>query len=236
MSDPAHIVDAVIACLGPGTFRGSSVLVTSGGTRERIDAARCLANYSSGKMGHALARAAYYLGADVTCITTVRENNLPRAIKTLYAESAEQMFSAVKENFGKTDIAIMAAAVADHRPSAQKSGKIKKKDLTSIKLVQNPDILEYMGKNRENRLIVGFALETKNGLKEARKKLLKKKCHIMALNNPLKPGSGFGGDTNIVTLVDAKKNTVVFPKMEKIQVAIKIMEHIVKFQKRKNLK
>lgn len=232
MSEPVSIVDAVITTLMPKPLAGKKVLVTAGGTRERIDAARCLTNYSSGKMGHALARAAAYLGAGVTLVNAAKTADVPDSVKVVSVESALDMFETVKAFFPETDMVLMAAAVADHRPARVSREKIKKADLSALRLVQNPDILEYLGKNKKpSQFILGFAVETRDALSAAHRKLLRKKCDLIALNNPNMQGSGFGEDTNIITLVDARRNTLPFPKMPKTDAALKIIDRILAFRK-----
>ncbi|MFH1760323.1 MAG: phosphopantothenoylcysteine decarboxylase, partial [bacterium] len=163
----------------------------------------------------------------VTLISTVEDQTLPGSIKKIMVCSARDMLEAVKKYFSLMNIIIMAAAVADHRPKSFSDKKIKKELIRSVELVKNPDILEYMGKNKSGQFILGFALENENGIENAYKKLLKKKCDLIAYNNPCVEGSGFGEETTIVSLIDIKKNIIEYPKLSKTVLARKVLFKIV---------
>ncbi len=161
-------------------------LITSGGTREYIDKVRFISNASSGRMGNALVRAAMGAGHKVTLITTQTTQRTPSGIKTIEVETAAQMFSAVKKNFGRCDCLIMAAAVSDYTPAKPAKGKIKKTDRPlAIRLKPTADILAWAGRSKKkNQIVVGFALEDKAVRSGAEKKLKDKKLDMVIANTP----------------------------------------------------
>jgi phosphopantothenoylcysteine synthetase/decarboxylase len=166
-------------------------LITSGPTREFIDPVRFITNASSGRMGRALAASALKKGFRVIFISGPTGLKPPAGVKSFAVDSAREMFSRVKASLGRSDIVIGAAAVADYRPQKQSREKIKKRGSTlSLRLVKNPDVIEYAGKNKGNRVVVGFALESENLLKNAKKKLLKKNLDIIVANRPNAIGGG----------------------------------------------
>lgn len=184
-------------------LQGKKILVTAGATREKIDPVRFISNHSSGKMGFAIARAAMLRGAEVTVISAHTDVEPPKFVKVIKAESAEDMFSAVKENMDSADIIIKAAAVADYMPVDVSDSKIKKSggDM-SIPLKRTADILKYIGENRrDNQVICGFSMETDNVIENSQKKLESKKCDMICANSLKKAGAGFGTDTNIITMI-----------------------------------
>ncbi|HEG44709.1 MAG TPA: phosphopantothenoylcysteine decarboxylase [Phycisphaerales bacterium] len=161
------------------------ILITAGGTREYIDPVRFISNASSGKMGYALARAALNAGHKVTLITAPTNLRSPEKAKTINAETAAEMFAAVKKNFDKCDCLIMAAAVSDYTPAKTSKTKLKKTDEnTTITLKPTKDILAWAGRNKKGKLIVGFALEDKNLRTNAEKKLKEKNLDMIVANTP----------------------------------------------------
>ncbi len=183
-------------------LQGKKVLVTAGATRERIDPVRFISNRSTGKMGYALARAAMLRGAEVTVIAAHTDVNPPMFVNIINAETAEEMFNAVKENMSSADIIIKAAAVADYTPITVAESKIKKSDGDmSIPLKRTTDILKYIGENRTNQVVCGFSMETDNVIENSRRKLETKKCDMICANSLKKAGAGFGTDTNIITMI-----------------------------------
>lgn len=184
-------------------LKGKKILVTAGATREKIDPVRFISNHSSGKMGFAIAKAAMLRGAEVTVISAHTDIEPPMFVKVINTESAEDMFSAVKENMYDADIIIKAAAVADYTPVTVSDSKIKKSDSDMIiALKRTTDILKYIGMNRHNnQVICGFSMETDNVLENSRKKLESKKCDMICANSLKKAGAGFGTDTNIITMI-----------------------------------
>ena len=179
---------------------GKKVLVTAGATRESIDPVRFITNHSSGKMGFAVAKAAMLRGAEVTVVAAHTDVEPPMFVNVVNVNSAEDMFCAVKEHLDESDIIIKAAAVADN--------KIKKSDGDmSIPLKRTTDILSYIGEHkREGQIVCGFSMETENVIENSRKKLAKKNCDMICANSIKKAGAGFGGDTNIITMITSDRD------------------------------
>lgn len=212
-------------------FKGKRVLVTAGPTQESIDPVRYITNHSSGKMGYAVARQAMLRGAEVTLVSG--KVNLPPVpfVKMIYITTAEDMYNAVTAEFENTDIVIKAAAVADFRPKRIADDKLKKADgMDSIELEPTKDILKELGKNKKNRFICGFSMETKNMTENSRKKLENKNLDMIVCNNLKVEGAGFQGDTNVVTIID-KTNTTELGIMSKTEVADKILDRIAELNK-----
>jgi len=203
---------------------GLRLLVTAGPTREKIDPVRYVSNRSSGKMGYAIAEAAAQLGADVTLVSGPTALPAPANVKLIKVESAMQMHDAVWESYPTTQVVIMAAAVADYRPSASSEQKIKKGEDQTINLVQNPDILASLGKEKGDRILIGFAAETENLLNYAQKKLEEKNLDMIVANDVTQEGAGFDGDTNIITTITVEHELKRWPKMTKHEAAVKILE------------
>lgn len=212
-------------------FKGKRVLVTAGPTQESIDPVRYITNHSSGKMGYAVARQAMLRGAEVTLVSG--KVNLPPVpfVKMIYITTAEDMYNAVTTEFENTDIVIKAAAVADFRPKRIADDKLKKADgMDSIELEPTKDILKELGKNKKNRFICGFSMETKNMTENSRKKLENKNLDMIVCNNLKVEGAGFQGDTNVVTVID-KTNITELGIMSKTEVADKILDRIAEINK-----
>jgi phosphopantothenoylcysteine decarboxylase/phosphopantothenate--cysteine ligase len=212
-------------------FKGKRVLVTAGPTQESIDPVRYITNHSSGKMGYAVARQAMLRGAEVTLVSG--KVNLPPVpfVKMIYITTAEDMYNAVTSEFENTDIVIKAAAVADFRPKRIADDKLKKADgMDSIELEPTKDILKELGKNKKDRFICGFSMETKNMTENSRKKLENKNLDMIVCNNLKVEGAGFQGDTNVVTVID-KTNITELGIMSKTEVADKILDRIAEINK-----
>lgn len=212
-------------------FKGKRVLVTAGPTQESIDPVRYITNHSSGKMGYAVARQAMLRGAEVTLVSG--KVNLPPVpfVKMIYITTAEDMYNVVTAEFENTDIVIKAAAVADFRPKRIADDKLKKADgMDNIELEPTKDILKELGKNKKNRFICGFSMETKNMTENSRKKLENKNLDMIVCNNLKVEGAGFQGDTNVVTVID-KTNITELGIMSKTEVADKILDRIAEINK-----
>lgn len=212
-------------------FKGKRVLVTAGPTQESIDPVRYITNHSSGKMGYAVARQAMLRGAEVTLVSG--KVNLPPVpfVKMIYITTAEDMYNAVTAEFENTDIVVKAAAVADFRPKRIADDKLKKADgMDRIELEPTKDILKELGKNKKNRFICGFSMETKNMTENSRKKLENKNLDMIVCNNLKVEGAGFQGDTNIVTVID-KTTITELGIMSKTDVADKILDRIAEINK-----
>jgi phosphopantothenoylcysteine decarboxylase/phosphopantothenate--cysteine ligase len=207
---------------------GKKVLVTAGPTMEKIDPVRYITNHSSGKMGYSIAEEAAKRGADVTLVSGKTNISPPAGVKVINIESALEMYEKVLENYEEADIVIKSAAVADYRPKKAADQKIKKKDGDmQILLERNPDILAYLGKNKGNKILVGFAAET-NDLKEnAYKKVNGKNLDFIVANDILEAGAGFKGDTNKVNLYFADGHEINLPLLSKKEVAQKIIDEIL---------
>ena len=206
LAEPADIVDAVIDVLEVSRdMTGKHVIVTAGPTVEPIDAVRYISNPSSGKMGFALAEAAADRGADVVLVTGPVGLDDPEDVEVVRVKTAQEMFNAVDGVFADSDIAVFSAAVSDFRPEQVVDRKLKKGSdddaLTTIKLVENPDILATMGeKKHADQYVIGFAAETENVVENARKKLETKHAD-MIVGNPVGESKGFGADDNEAVLV-----------------------------------
>jgi phosphopantothenoylcysteine decarboxylase/phosphopantothenate--cysteine ligase len=206
---------------------GKKVLVTAGATREAIDPVRFITNHSTGKMGFAVARAAMQRGAEVTVVAAHTDVAPPMFVDVVKVESAEDMFRAVTERSDEADIIIKAAAVADYTPVFTADSKLKKSDSDMcISLKRTKDILKYLGEHkREGQFICGFSMETDNVIENSRKKLISKNCDMICANSLRTEGAGFGGDTNVVTVITADGETEL-EKMSKEMTAHRILDII----------
>jgi len=224
------IIDRVVQRLGgKSTLRRRKVLITAGPTREYLDPIRYLSNGSSGKMGFSLARAAHQRGAEVTLISG--PNSLPRpcgGIEYIPVTSTQEMMQALEQHFPSSSVTIMTAAVCDFRPVQRASHKIKKRSLPgySIEVENTPDILKRLGQIKKEQILVGFAAETEDMLANALAKLQEKNLDLICGNDITQPGAGFEGDTNIVTLIDARQRIVHLPLMSKDKAAEKILDKV----------
>lgn len=210
---------------------GMKVIVTAGPTQESVDPVRYITNHSTGKMGYELAKAAMLRGAEVTLVSGVTSLAKPMFIDYVQVRSAGDMFEAMKERFLDNDIIIKAAAVADYTPSTYNEEKTKKKDDDmSIPLTRTQDILKYMGEHRrEGQFYCGFSMETQNMLENSRVKLIKKNIDMVVANNLKVAGSGFGTDTNVVTMI-SKEEEIELELLTKEEVAHKILDQILKLK------
>lgn len=210
-------------------LKGKRVLVTAGPTQEPLDPVRYLTNHSSGRMGYAIARAAARRGAEVTLVSG--QVNLPRPgyMEIVDITTAQDMFEAVTSRAPDMDIIIKAAAVADYRPAAVADNKMKKSDADlSIPLARTQDILGTLGKaKRPGQFLCGFSMETENMLANSRAKLRKKNLDMIAANNLKVSGAGFGGDTNVITLI-TPDSEMQLPLMSKDAAADAMLDEIKK--------
>ena len=207
---------------------GKKVLVTAGATMEAIDPVRYITNHSSGKMGFSIAKNAMLRGAQVTLVMGKCDSEPPEFVNVVRVKSAKEMFDAVMSAADNMDIIVKAAAVADYRPKNVSSEKVKKKDGDmSIEMERTDDILKTLGENKKDgQFICGFSMETENMLENSRAKLKKKNVDMIVANNLKQDGAGFGGDTNIVTLI-TESDEVQLEKMSKDKVAEKIFDFIL---------
>lgn len=216
---------AARASAGDGPLAGKRVVVTAGPTRERIDPVRFISNHSTGTMGFELARAAARRGADVVLIAGPVSLATPDGVRRIDVESAAEMHAAAMEH-ADADVIIMSAAVADYTPATPSTSKIKKEAASpDLNLTPTADILAGLGKAKhDGQLLVGFALETDDGLVNARSKLERKNLDWIVLNNPNEAGAGFGTGTNHVTLLSAHGHEIALSLMPKADVAEAILE------------
>jgi phosphopantothenoylcysteine decarboxylase/phosphopantothenate--cysteine ligase len=228
MPEPEIIAEEIDRMLGPDDLAGERILVTSGPTEEPLDPVRFITNLSSGKMGVAVARRASCRGADVTLVAGPMKVEAPRGVTHVPVRTAQEMHDRVMELAPETGVVIMAAAVADFRPSALSGEKLKKDRIgSSIELVKTPDILLNLGKNgRKDRILVGFAAETSDVLKNGRRKLKKKNLDMLVLNDVSEPGAGFNHDTNIVRFLHRSGEEEQMDIMSKDDVADLILDRV----------
>lgn len=232
MAEPEQIVDTLRSFFAAeGDLKGKKVLITAGPTYEKIDPVRFIGNFSTGKMGYALANEAARRGAHVTLVSgPVDRLPLDGSVVRIDVTSAREMLEAAKAAWTDADIAILAAAVADYRPAQELSHKIKREtdNVDSIELVQNPDIAATLGadKRPEQRLI-GFALETDRPLEHAADKLRRKNLDMIVTNSLADEGAGFAVDTNKISLLFADgRDRLDFPLKSKAEVAADIFDNI----------
>ena len=232
-------------------LNGKKVVITAGGTKEKIDSVRFISNFSSGKMGIALADEAYNQGAEVVLVTTVHhprplgerevfqceERALEKRVRGKYrivsVNSALEMQNAVEQEFESSDIIIMAAAVADYRAKEISGQKFKKtaEEEISINLVKNPDILKEISSKKGDKIVVGFCAESENLIEFAKEKIQKKGCDFLIANDISRSDIGFSSDYNEVYIIDKELNTKKIERSTKKQIAKKILEEICKQNK-----
>ncbi|HAA19106.1 MAG TPA: bifunctional phosphopantothenoylcysteine decarboxylase/phosphopantothenate--cysteine ligase CoaBC [Cytophagales bacterium] len=233
MAEPEHIVQAIQAHFAAerGTLKGKRVIITAGPTYEPLDPVRFIGNHSSGKMGYAIAEVMAGYGAEVTLIAGPTSWPDPPGIKCVHVMSALEMHASALALFPTTDIAVLAAAVADYRPATVAEQKIKKsEDEFTLTLTKNPDIAKDLGSRKEvGQLLVGFALETNNGLENAQGKLEKKNLDFIVLNSPSDEGTGFGHDTNRITILARNTKPKEFELKSKKAIAQDIVNEITTY-------
>lgn len=224
MKEPEEIFDRTAAIFSENKkLKGKKILITAGGTREKIDPVRYITNASSGKMGLALADNAYRIGADVTLISTFKAD---KPYKNIVTETALEMEKAVKENLSNQDCVIMAAAVSDYRVENCAENKIKKQgNKLTLELVENPDILKSICKT-PNKIICGFCAESENLLENAKAKIQKKGCDFLIANDISRKDIGFNTDENEVYIIDKSLNIKHIEKDTKENIARRILEEI----------
>ncbi|MCX7877739.1 MAG: bifunctional phosphopantothenoylcysteine decarboxylase/phosphopantothenate--cysteine ligase CoaBC [Ignavibacteria bacterium] len=209
-------------------FMNRKFLITAGPTYEPIDEVRFIGNYSSGRMGFSLAKAAVDRGAEVTLISGPVNLHTPRKVNRINVKTADEMLSAVKQNINDKDYVIMSAAVSDFKPTEFYSGKIKKNHHSNLTIntEPTPDILDFLGKHKSGFKLIGFALETENEYENAKQKLINKNLDIIVVNNPRVQGAGFGTDTNVITIIDKNLNEKKFPSFSKYDASWEILNSL----------
>ncbi len=229
LADKERIVDALKSVLlGSKELEGRRVVVTAGRTEEDIDPVRFVTNRSSGKMGFALAEVAALMGAEVHLVTGPSAERPFSGVHCQRVRTSAEMAEAVRMAVMEADVLVMAAAVADFRPKQVSPHKLKKGlERVALELERTEDILANVGRHKDRRVLVGFAVETQNELENATAKLNAKNLDMIVLNNPLEPGAGFGTDTNKVTLIMRDGTVLRLPLMSKREVARTILLHVV---------
>ncbi len=232
MAEPEIIYQKVIDFFEvKKTLNSKKIVVTAGPTHEHIDPVRFIGNYSSGKMGYAIAEELANKGAEVTIVSgPVNISTQNKNIKVVDVISAQEMYEQTEKYFAKSDIAVLAAAVADYRPVTIADTKLKKtSEKLNIQLEKTPDIAENIGKKKKNdQFVVGFALETDNELQNATTKLKKKNFDFIVLNSLNDKGAGFNVDTNKITIIKKDKSITEYKLKNKTDVAKDIVEELIK--------
>jgi phosphopantothenoylcysteine decarboxylase / phosphopantothenate---cysteine ligase len=228
LPDPESILEQIRWRLKKKDLAGEKLLITAGPSREPLDPVRYISNRSSGKMGYALARAAVQRGAEVVLISGPTALEPPAGVKLMPVNTAAEMRQAIFNEFATCTAVIMAAAVADYHPVEFSPEKIKRgKGPLDVRLEPNPDILKELSQRKDRKLLVGFAAETGNLNANAEKKLREKNLDMIVANDVTKEGSGFDGDTNIVTIFDRRGASRSLPLMSKDNVAEQIFDHLL---------
>ncbi len=228
MAEPEIIVDYILNSFHKDDLKDKKIVITAGPTIEPLDPVRYMTNFSSGKMGYALAEEAKKRGGEVVLITGPVNLTPPYGVEIIKINTTIEMLNAVEKNFGDCDILIKAAAPLDYRPETVSKDKIKKNgESLQLKFVPNPDIAAYFGKLKKNQIIVGFAAETNNVIEYAKGKLKKKNFDFIVVNDISKDGAGFRTDTNIVSIIDNKDVVDNYPLMEKRKLAGIILDKAV---------
>ena len=228
MPEPEVIFAHAGRLLEPRTLGGRHALVTAGPTREPVDPVRYLSNHSSGRMGVALAAAAWRRGAEVTLVAGPLGVPVPPGVRVVHVETTSQMRDAVARELPAADMLLMAAAPADYRAAAPAPQKIKKGGgATMMELAENPDILkDTIAARKPGAIAVGFALETQDTERHAKEKLAAKQLDMVVANDATEEGAGFGGDTNRVTLIARDGSVAPLPLMTKGEVADAILDRV----------
>lgn len=228
MPEPATI-DLIVETFDSSQFlKGKKILISAGGTRERLDPVRFLTNDSSGKMGTAIANVAAGAGAFVTLVTTKDQLTIPN-VEKIFVDSAEELSTQMSNRFPDTDVAIMAAAVSDYRIDNVSDKKIKKTSSTDgidLHLIQNLDILAELGRTKKNQYVVGFAAETDKLIDNATKKLESKKADMIVANLVGTSDTGFNSENNEVTILRRNKQFETISKTSKLKIAARILKEL----------
>ncbi|MBF0444698.1 MAG: bifunctional phosphopantothenoylcysteine decarboxylase/phosphopantothenate--cysteine ligase CoaBC [Magnetococcales bacterium] len=226
----AHIVDAAQALLTPKILKGHRLLITAGPTHEALDPVRFISNHSTGKMGWSICRAALNAGAEVVLVYGPVNLEPPLGAELHPVTSAQEMYDQSMTAWDKGCTgAILTAAVGDYRPLTQQTDKIKKSQdnqQLTMELTVNPDILATIAAKKDGRVVVGFAAETGHAIERGREKMARKNCDLLVINDLLEADSGFGTDTNRVTILHNSGKEETWPLLSKDMVAQKLMQNI----------
>lgn len=233
--DPAAVFEETLRILSPSDLEGETVLVTAGPTCEKIDPIRFVSNFSSGKMGYAIARAARNRGANVTLVSGPTCLAPPCGVEMVPVTTANEMRDEVLKRIEAATVVIKAAAVADYRPEKVADKKIKKEEMAEmvLRMEKNPDILSELGKVKKDRLVVGFAAETGDLVENAREKLQRKNLDLIVANDVTAEGAGFDVDTNIVRFLFPDGTMEELPQMSKAEVSEKLLDAVCRMIEKK---
>lgn len=234
MADVPSLIDMVHRLNHPHPLQGKRVLVTGGPTAEDIDPVRFITNRSSGKMGLALARAAFISGADVHLVLGASPLAVPKYLTCTKVRSASEMAEAVFAQFDQCDFYIGAAAIADFKPAAVSSNKIKKNaqsQTLQLELVRTIDVLAELNRRKQQQKLIGFSVETENEIENSRQKLLRKGLDCIIINNPKHSGAAFGQETNKVSILTKSGRLEKWPLMTKLELSLKIMDILAELGK-----
>jgi len=233
MLEPEELATRVRYHLAEKDYAGRTVLVTAGPTREYLDPVRFLSNPSSGKMGYAVAEAARDRGARVILVHGPTHLPEPFGVQMVSVESAGEMHRAVLEHFPEADLVVMAAAVADWRPAERKGEKEPKTgEEKSLRLVRTPDILAELGRQKRQQVLVGFAMETHEGLSRAYAKLKRKNLDLICLNYPTDPETAFGADENRLVVIERTGRTEAWGRASKRALAERLLTRALGFMQK----
>ena len=229
LPDETTLMEAIQYALTPKILQGKKVMVSAGPTQENIDPVRYITNHSSGKMGYAIAKAAFCLGADVTLVSGPTHLKKPYGINVIDVISAQDMYQAITAISDEQDILVMSAAVGDYASETIANEKIKKSDETmQLQLIKNKDILFELGqRKKDNQLLCGFAMETQNLIENAKMKLTRKNCDMIVANHLKTDGAGFQGDTNVVSILK-KEEVKHYDLLSKDELSYIILEELTK--------
>jgi len=225
--DPSIIMEEIRRILSDHDLEGVKALITAGPTIEWIDPVRIVTNRSTGKMGYALARAAWRRGAEVTLVSGPTHLDPPQGIEVIMVKTAEQMREAVLHNYRDKDVVIKAAAVSDYKPLGKAQQKEKKKGTPiTVEMTPTPDILAELGRNKGDITLVGFAAETADHVANAMEKIQEKNLDLIVVNDVSREDRGFAADSNEVRMIDRGGNEEAVPLMSKEDVADRILDRI----------
>lgn len=232
---PEKIFGEICRFFLPRDMEGERILVTAGPTIEKIDPVRFISNFSSGKMGYAIAAAAAQRGAAVVLVSGPTALSPPAGVELHPVSNAAEMFEAVMSCLPSSTIVVKAAAVADFKPAVLRGSKVKKgkEERWLIELERTPDILAEIGRIKEDRIVIGFAAETENLIANAHRKLTDKNLDLLVANDVTRPEAGFGGDTNIVTFLAPGEEPVELPCLGKVAVAHRILDRILEIRRKR---
>jgi len=237
LAEPLEIAEEIESILTVKDLQGERILVTAGPTQEPFDPVRFISNYSSGKMGYALAMTARRRGAIVTLVSGPTALAVPQGVEFVPVMTAVEMRDAVLDRLEETTVVIKAAAVADYRPAVCEPEKIKKKEgPLTVCMERNPDIISEIARRKGDRILVGFAMESEHLIEHARSKLIEKGMDFIVANDVTEPGAGFRGDTNVVRILDREGGVEAFPLMDKRDVADVILDRVKKIREKKGVR